>query len=171
MSIKPGKDAEALLAQLERLAEALGRTSLTPGLPRPRALLPGEPSASKALAMGGLGAALVVLGAGIVSGMPALIVLGALLCAVAGVFLVDGMTELVRASLPAGVGARDPSRPHIGMGATVAQGARIEPGATVEMGATVREGARPRATSSASARTRPWRSRGSSGGRVRGMPS
>ena len=141
MSLGLSKEAEALLAQLERLRAALGRTSLTPGKPQPRASPPPRSGLAKGLGFAGLGLGLGMLGFGIDAGTAALAIPGALLAALSGLFVADGVADLVRASLPAGVAPRDATRPLIGMGATVAQGARIEAGATVEMGATVRTGA------------------------------
>jgi carbonic anhydrase/acetyltransferase-like protein (isoleucine patch superfamily) len=78
---------------------------------------------------------------GIGTGQPAVVVIGALLIVFGAVLRLTGVGQVLESSLPAGLTPKDPTRPHIGMGAEVAQGAVIEPGATVEMGAEVREGA------------------------------
>ncbi len=60
---------------------------------------------------------------------------------VGGVFLLRRLGEALLSSVPAGLTPHDPTRAHIGMGASIAEDAVVEPGAVVEMGATVGSGA------------------------------
>jgi carbonic anhydrase/acetyltransferase-like protein (isoleucine patch superfamily) len=78
---------------------------------------------------------------GIATGQAALVVVGTLLALLGAALRIGAVGQVLAGSLPAGLAPKDMTRPHIGMGAEVAQGAVIEPGATVEMGAEVGAGA------------------------------
>src|SRR4051812_37670161 len=123
------EDPAALIARLQRATDALGR-----GLPAPPAppALPALPR-SGAVRVGNTGMAISValVALAIASGRYALIVPGILIGIAAGI------TRLVAA----GRKAVDPTRPHVGMGATVGEGARLEPGSRVGAGASIGEGA------------------------------
>ncbi|WP_257461513.1 LbetaH domain-containing protein [Archangium lipolyticum] len=136
MSRSTPKDSEALRRRLERLSAALG----PPPPPRPVAPPPLPPRAP-GVSNGGvaLGAALVAVG--IATRQPVVTLIGALLILFGAALRLGAVRNVLSTSLPASLVQKDPMRPHIGMGAAVAEDAVIEPGATVEMGATVRAGA------------------------------
>lgn len=96
-----------------------------------------KPTPSRAIAGGGMALALALVAVAIATGQWALVIPAVLIGVLAGAALLGGSGQLLLANLPAGLAPRDPTRPHIGMGADVAADAVIEPGATVEMGATV----------------------------------
>ncbi len=131
-------DAEALRQRLERLSAALG-PRVPP--PPPRPVPPPGPPALRGVSTGGCALGVALVAVGIAVGQPALIVVGALFVVLGAALRISAVGEVLASSLPAGLAPKDPTRPHIGMGADVAQGAIIEPGATVEMGASVGAGA------------------------------
>ena len=127
---EPSQDVEALQQRLERLSAALG-----PGARPAQAEAPRRRAG--VAARSGFALAVALMAVGIATRTAPLVIAAVFLFALSGVLRVRGAGEAVLA----GLGARDPSQPHIGMGAEVASDAVIEPGATVEMGATVGAGA------------------------------
>ena len=136
MSRGSPKDSEALRRRLERLSTALG----PPPPPRPLAPPPPRPRAP-VVANGGVALGVALVAVGIATGQPVVTVIGALLILFGAVLRLGAVREVLGDSLPARLAPKDPTRPHIGMGAEVDGDAIIEPGATVDMGATVRAGA------------------------------
>lgn len=133
---------QALQQRLERLSAALAQAPLAPR-PMPASGPTTRSAADQARSMGrgGLALAVALLAVGVATGSPALWVLASVLGVLSGVLLMGGVGEALLSSLPAGLAPKDPTRPHIGLGASIAQDAIIEPGATVEMGADVGPGA------------------------------
>jgi carbonic anhydrase/acetyltransferase-like protein (isoleucine patch superfamily) len=81
--------------------------------------------------------ALALVAVAIATGQWAWVIPALVVGVLAGAALLGGATQLLDSNLPAGLAAKDPTRPHIGMGADIAADAVVEPGATVEMGATI----------------------------------
>jgi hypothetical protein len=134
-------DTEALLQRLERLSTALGHAPLAPRPAESKVSAPAPSKAVRNAGRGGLALAVALIAVGIALGGNLALILPALVLGVlSGALMIHGVGEAVLSSLPAGLAPKDPTRPHIGMGATIANDAIIEPGATVEMGATVGPG-------------------------------
>jgi carbonic anhydrase/acetyltransferase-like protein (isoleucine patch superfamily) len=134
-------DTEALLQRLERLSAALGHAPLAPHPAASKISVPTPSKAARNAGRGGLALAMALLAVGIALGWNLALILPALVLGVlSGALMLHGVGEAVLSSLPAGLAPKDPTRPHIGMGATIANDAIIEPGATVEMGATIGSG-------------------------------
>ncbi len=123
------KPSDPLHDRLDRLSAALGT------LPSEPVVAPGaKPRTSARLAGAGTALALGLVAVAIATGSWGWVVAAVLVGVVSAAAVLSDV--LSRAA-----GPRDPSRPHIGMGAEIAADAVIEPGASVEMGATVRAGA------------------------------
>jgi carbonic anhydrase/acetyltransferase-like protein (isoleucine patch superfamily) len=135
----PPHDVEALQQRLERLGAALGQTPLAPAPPQPPAMA--SRGGARRVGRGGLGLALALVAVGVATSTPALFLVAGLLGLLSAALLVGGAGEAVLSSLPAGLAPKDATRPHVGLGATVADDAVVEPGATVEMGASIGSGA------------------------------
>lgn len=134
-------DTDALLERLERLSAALGQAPLAPRPPASTAPAAAPSNHARNAGRGGLALATAMIAVGIALGGNLALIIPALVIGVlSGVLMIGGVGEAVLSSLPAGLAPKDPTRPHIGMGATIAHDAIIEPGATVEMGATVGSG-------------------------------
>ncbi len=80
-----------------------------------------------------LGVGMALIAVAIATGNYGILIPGVILVVMAAAAYLQAASE--RTAPP------DPTRPHVGMGATVEQDAILEPGATVEMGATVKSGA------------------------------
>lgn len=131
------EELEALRKSLDRIGAALGPGPVGNERSRP------PPSGLNTPRVGqtGLLLAVAVAVVAVSTGHPGLLVAAGVLAVISGAWMIQAVGEWVVSSLPAGLVRRDPGRPHIGMGATVAGNAELAPGATVEMGATV-DGAR-----------------------------
>jgi carbonic anhydrase/acetyltransferase-like protein (isoleucine patch superfamily) len=136
MSRRTPKDSEALRRRLERLSAALG----PPPPPRPAAPPP-VPLRAPGVSKGGVALGVALVAVGIATSQPVVTLIGALLILFSAALRLGAVRDVLSASQPALLAPKDPMRPHIGMGAEVAEDAVIEPGATVEMGATVHAGA------------------------------
>lgn len=134
-------DTEALLQRLERLSATLGHAPLAPRSAASEVSVPEPSKAARNVGRGGLALAVALIAVGIALGGNLALILPALVLGVlSGALMLHGVGEAVLSSVPAGLAPKDPTRPHIGMGATIAHDAIIEPGAVVEMGATVGSG-------------------------------
>jgi len=84
--------------------------------------------------------AIALATAAVATGHLALLGPAVLLGILAGALALGSVADMVVSLIPGVHVVRDPTRPHVGMGASVASDAVIEPGATVEMGADIGPG-------------------------------
>jgi len=132
------RDPASLQDRLERLDQAIA-----PSKPSTKLAAPTQPERSlRPAAAGGMALGLALLAVAVATGHVWLVAPAVLAVILGGALMLRGVGDAVLSSLPTGLVQRDPTRAHVGMGATIAADAVIEPGATVEMGATVGAGAR-----------------------------
>ena len=142
MSSDSDRAHDRLEESLERLGQALARSlPASAAAPAPAELRARVRTARRGGAAGLLGLSALFVTMAIVTGHFWLLVPASVFAIAAGMLLMRRLGDALLSNLPTGMVPRDPTRAHIGMGASIAEDAVVEPGASVEMGATVGAGA------------------------------
>ncbi|MBS2028467.1 MAG: hypothetical protein JST54_11225 [Deltaproteobacteria bacterium] len=127
---------------LSELQQRLERLATEPSKPPPQPLAVRNPTdVVKPARMGVMVMAVALATAAVATGQLALLGPAVMLAILAGALAIGGVADMVVSLIPGVHVVRDPTRPHVGMGANIARGAIVEAGASVEMGADIGPGA------------------------------